>query len=178
MGPLGWRPLQPLRGPAPRRRSPRRQGLQPLWLTDPRMQMAAKMMIAGGIGSAALVLAALLPFSPQTHATPPASRPMVRLAELEIDAGQLDAYKAILAEEQEASVRVEPGVLALHSVALAGKPTQIRLLEVYASQSAYEAHLQTSHFIRYKTLTEKMVKCLTLMETTPILLCAKANGPA
>ena len=64
--------------------------------------------------------------------------PMVRMAELEIDPAQLDAYKAILAEEQEASVRLEPGVLMLHSVSLADSPTSIRLLEVYANRSAYE----------------------------------------
>lgn len=100
---------------------------------------------------------------------------MVRIAELEIDPVQLDAYKAILREEQEASVRLEPGVLMLHSVAIADSPTSIRLLEVYASRSAYEAHLEAPHFVKYKTLTEKMVKSLRLVETTPILLCAKSS---
>jgi len=52
---------------------------------------------------------------------------------LEVDPVQLEAYKAILAEEQEASVRLEPGVLMLHSVAIAESPTSIRLLEVYGS---------------------------------------------
>src|SRR5678815_918380 len=56
--------------------------------------------------------------------------PMVRIAEVEVDPAQLDAYKAILAEEQEASVRLEAGVLMLHSTAIADQPTQIRLLEV------------------------------------------------
>ena len=106
------------------------------------------------------------------------AEPMVRIAELEIDPQQLDAYKAILAEEQEASVRLEPGVLMLHSVAIADNPTHIRLLEVYASRSAYEAHLKSPHFIKYKTSTEKMVKSLRLVETTPILLCAKSKGQA
>jgi quinol monooxygenase YgiN len=101
---------------------------------------------------------------------------MVRIAELEIDPDQLDAYKALLAEEQEASVRLEPGVLMLHSVALADNPTSIRLLEVYASRSAYEAHLKAPHFIKYKTSTEKMVKSLRLVPTIPISLCAKASG--
>jgi hypothetical protein len=52
------------------------------------------------------------------------ARPMVRIAELEIDPEQLDAYKAILAEEREALVRLEPGVLMLHTVAIADNPTQ------------------------------------------------------
>lgn len=101
---------------------------------------------------------------------------MVRIAELEIEPNQLDAYKAILAEEQEASVRLEPGVLMLHSVAITDHPTSIRLLEVYASRSAYEAHLKSPHFLKYKTSTAKMVRSLTLVETTPILLCSKSRG--
>ena len=109
---------------------------------------------------------------------PDAALPMVRVAELEIDPAQLDAYKALLAEEQEASVRMEPGVLMLHSVAIADHPTQIRLLEVYTSRSAYEAHLKAPHFVKYKTSTEKMVKSLKLIPTTPILLCAKSKGRA
>ena len=112
-----------------------------------------------------------------TAAIPTESTPMVRIAELEIDPAQIDAYAAILAEEQEASVRLEPGVLMLHSVALADQPTHVRLLEVYASRAAYEAHLKAPHFIKYKTSTEKMVRSLKLIETKPILLCAKSESP-
>lgn len=99
---------------------------------------------------------------------------MVRIAEIEIDPNQLVAYKTLLAEEQEASVRLEPGVLMLHSVAIAAQPTQIRLLEVYADRAAYEAHIRSPHFMKYKASTERMVKSLKLIETMPILLCAKA----
>lgn len=101
---------------------------------------------------------------------------MVRMAELEIDPAQLDAYKALLAEEQEASVRLEPGVLMLHSVAIVEDPTKIRLLEVYASKNAYNSHIRSPHFLKYKTSTEKMVKSLKLVDTVPILLCAKPTG--
>jgi quinol monooxygenase YgiN len=104
-----------------------------------------------------------------------AAPPMVRIAELEIDPAQLRAYKAILAEEQEASVRLEPGVLMLHSVTLKDEPNHVRLLEVYANRAAYEAHLKAPHFIKYKTSTEHMVKSLRLLEAKPILLCAKAT---
>jgi len=104
---------------------------------------------------------------------PRSGEPYVRIAELEIDPRHLDAYKAILAEEQEASVRLEPGVVMLHSVAIVGQPNQIRLLEVYASRSAYEAHLDAPHFLRYKDLTANMVVSLNLTDAAPILLCAK-----
>jgi quinol monooxygenase YgiN len=98
---------------------------------------------------------------------------VVRLAELEIDPAQLDRYKSALREEIEASIRLEPGVLTLYSVSVKGHPTQIRLFEMYASQAAYEAHLQSPHFRKYKAETTGMVKSLTLLETDPILLGSK-----
>jgi quinol monooxygenase YgiN len=135
--------------------------------------------VALASGAALLAIgAATLSFSGAAREAAPGSADlMVRIAELEIDPVQLDAYKTILAEEQEASVRLEPGVLMLHSVALADSPTSIRLLEVYASRSAYEAHIQSPHFVKYKTSTETMVRALRLVDTTPILLCAKSRGP-
>lgn len=48
------------------------------------------------------------------------SQSYVRIAELEIDPAQVDAYKAALKEEIEASIRLEPGVLSLHAVAVKG----------------------------------------------------------
>lgn len=105
-----------------------------------------------------------------------APEPMVRIAELEIDPAQIAAYKAILREEQEASVRTEPGVLMLHSVAIPARPTHVRLLEVYASRAAYEAHVRAAHFLKYKNATAKMVLSLRLIDADPILLCARTNG--
>jgi quinol monooxygenase YgiN len=98
---------------------------------------------------------------------------IARLAELEIDPAQLHSYKALLAEEIEASVKSEQGVLMLHAVSIKGRPSQIRIFEVYADQEAYQAHLVSPHFLKYKTLTSSMVRSLRLVETDPIMLCAK-----
>jgi 4-carboxymuconolactone decarboxylase len=46
---------------------------------------------------------------------------------------------------------------------------------MYADAAAYEAHLQTPHFKKYKTGTQGMVKSLVLVETDPILLGAKTK---
>ncbi len=100
---------------------------------------------------------------------------VVRLAELQIDPGQLEKYKAALREEIEVSIRVERGVLALYAVAVKGDPAQIRIFEMYADAAAYEAHLQTPHFKKYKTSTQGMVKSLVLVETDPVLLRAKSK---
>jgi quinol monooxygenase YgiN len=91
-----------------------------------------------------------------------------RIAELEIDPAQLAAYKALLAEEIEASVRLEPGVIFLHGVSLQDAPHKVRMLECYANQEAYDLHLKSAHFLKYKTLTAGMVRSLTLLEANPI----------
>jgi quinol monooxygenase YgiN len=98
---------------------------------------------------------------------------IVRIAELEIDPNQLTAYKAALKEEISASIRLEPGVLALYAVSVKDHPSQIRLFESYSSQSAYESHLRTAHFLKYKSDTQTMVRSLNLIETDPILLGSK-----
>jgi quinol monooxygenase YgiN len=98
---------------------------------------------------------------------------LVRIAELEIDPQQVEAYRAALREEIEASIRIEPGVLTLYAVAVKDHPEKVRLFEVYRDQAAYEAHRQSAHFKRYKEGTRTMVKSLTLLETEPILLGTK-----
>jgi len=100
-------------------------------------------------------------------------QPLVRIAELEIDFGQLPTYREALKEEVETSIRVEPGVLKLYAVSVKDQPSQIRILEVYRDQAAYESHLQTPHFKKYKAETQGMVKSLKLIETEPILLGGK-----
>jgi len=100
---------------------------------------------------------------------------IVRIAELEIDPAQLDAYKLTLKEEIETSIRVEPGVLTLYAVSLKEHPEQIRLFEMYRNAASYESHLQSPHFKSYKARTLPMVKGLRLIETEPILLGSKAR---
>ena len=98
---------------------------------------------------------------------------VVRIAKLNIDSAQLDNYKAFLKEEIEASVRLEAGVLTLNAVADKKNPTQITIMEIYANQEAYLAHIKSPHFLKYKTGTKDMVKSLELMETVPIALESK-----
>lgn len=93
----------------------------------------------------------------------------VRLAKIEVDAAQLDQYKTLLKEEIEASVKLEPGVLTLYAVSENDNPTYITILEIYANEDAYKAHLLTPHFLKYKNGTKDMVKSLTLVETIPLV---------
>lgn len=44
-----------------------------------------------------------------------------------------------------------------------------KILEIYADEAAYKAHLQTPHFLKYKNGTKEMVKSLELIEVTPLI---------
>jgi quinol monooxygenase YgiN len=94
---------------------------------------------------------------------------MVRIANLMIDALHLESYKAALKEEIEASLRLEPGVLTLYAVSAKDDPTRFTILEIYGNQASYEAHLKTPHFIKYKTITQDMVKSLELVDSEPLV---------
>jgi 4-carboxymuconolactone decarboxylase len=91
------------------------------------------------------------------------------LAKLVIDAHQLEQYNALLKEEIETSIRVEPGVLTLYAVAERERPNHITILEVYASEQAYQQHIQTPHFLKYKTGTKDMVISLELIDVNPLI---------
>lgn len=93
---------------------------------------------------------------------------MIRIAEIEIYPEHLSQYKAILKEESAASVKLEPGVLAIFPMYQKSDSTQIRIIEIYNDKEAYQAHLKTPHFQKYKTSTTKMVKTLKLVEMDAI----------
>ena len=89
---------------------------------------------------------------------------MVRISEIEIFPEYLEDYNIILKEEASASVKIEPGVIAIFPMFQKKNPTQIRIIEIYADKASYESHLQTPHFQNYKTTTLKMVKDLKLID--------------
>lgn len=93
---------------------------------------------------------------------------MVRIAEIEIYPEYLSEYKDILKEEASASVKLEPGVLIIFPMYEKNDSTQIRILEMYNDHDAYQSHLKTPHFLKYKATTLKMVKSLKLIDMNTI----------
>jgi predicted TIM-barrel fold metal-dependent hydrolase/quinol monooxygenase YgiN len=93
---------------------------------------------------------------------------LVRIAEIEVHPQYLDEYLAAAKEIQQKSLATEPGVLCLFPTQLKQYSTQIRILEIYASQEAYQHHIQTAHFQRYKLGTLHMVKSLKLQDLQPL----------
>ena len=94
---------------------------------------------------------------------------IVRLAEIEVVPEYLEEYLAYAKEVGVTSVKVEPGVLTLFSMQTKEDPCKIYILEIYADKEAYQSHLQTAHFKKYKEGTAKMVKSLKLIDTKPMV---------
>lgn len=126
-----------------------------------------------GSGLLSILMIFMLSVSSPGSAAAQDKNQVVRIASLRIDSAQLENYMAALKEHAETAVRVEPGVLTLYAVAEKNDPTRITVFEIYADAAAYQAHLQTPHFKKYKSTTKDMVKSLELVETVPIVLAAK-----
>ena len=93
---------------------------------------------------------------------------IVRLAEIEVYPQYLTEYLKYANEVDRLSVEREPGVVCLFPMQSAEDSTQIRILEIYASEEAYQSHIKTEHFQRYKQGTLHMVKDLRLPTMKPL----------
>lgn len=93
---------------------------------------------------------------------------ITRLAVIEVDSTYLEDYKTFLKEGVEQALKKEPGVLTIYPMAEVLRPNHFTILEVYASKAAYEAHLKTPHFLKYKNGTMHMVKTLQLITVNPL----------
>ena len=93
---------------------------------------------------------------------------LVRIAEIEVHPEYLEAYLNAATEIQQKSLAEEPGVLCLFPNQMKEDSAQFRILEIYASQEAYQHHIQTAHFQKYKQGTLHMVKSLKLQDLKPL----------
>ena len=93
---------------------------------------------------------------------------IVRLAEIEVYPEYLSEYLSYANEVDRLSVEREAGVVCLFPMQSAEDSTKIRILEIYASEEAYQQHLKTDHFQRYKQGTLHMVKNLRLPTMQPL----------
>lgn len=100
---------------------------------------------------------------------------MVRIAKIQVDPDQLEKYNTALKEQMTTAVKLEPGVLSYHAVADKKNPANITILEVYADTAAYEKHILTPHFKKYKETVQNMVKALELVDVDIIGTAIKSN---
>ena len=72
-------------------------------------------------------------------------------------------------EVGETSLRTEPGVLTMYTC-------KITILETYTSKEAYDKHIASVHFQKYKQGTLHMVKSLVLSDQTPLNPANRINN--
>lgn len=105
-----------------------------------------------------------------------ASDGIVRLSKIEVYPQYLDEYLKYAVEVGEISLRTEPGVLSMYAVQDKEDPRLVTILETYASKDAYEKHVASKHFQKYKQGTLHMVKSLQLCDQTPLNPANKINN--
>jgi len=100
---------------------------------------------------------------------------MIRLAKIEVDPLQLDKYNSALKEQMTAAIRLEPGVLTYYALSDKHNPLHVTILEIYADTAAYQKHITTAHFKKYKETVKDMVKSLALVDVDLIAAAKKPD---
>ena len=90
---------------------------------------------------------------------------MYRIAKIKVDSNQLDLYQVALNMQMNTAIELEPGVLSYTVVADKKDSSSITIFEVYASLEAYQSHIATPHFKKYKETVKDMVLSLELIDT-------------
>ena len=101
---------------------------------------------------------------------------IIRLSKIEVYPQYLDKYINYATEVGEISLRNELGVLTMYAIGEKENPCNITILETYASHAAYEKHIASEHFQRYKLETLHMVKSLVLSDQTPLNPANRINN--
>ena len=97
----------------------------------------------------------------------------MRIAKITVDSLKLHDYLKALKTQMESALKYEEGVLAYSAVQDKNNPTKITIFETYASIAAYQSHIQTEYFKKYKTTVTDMVKQLELTDVIPIAIRSK-----
>ncbi len=108
-------------------------------------------------------------------ATAQVNTKMYRIAKIKVDANQLERYQVALNEQMNAAIQLEPGVLSYTVVADKKDASSITIFEVYASLEAYQSHIATPHFKKYKETVKDMVLSLELIDTELVARVQKAD---
>ncbi len=94
---------------------------------------------------------------------------VTRVAQIEVYPQYLEEYLRAAYEVAETSVRNEKGVLFLYPMQVEREKNKILILGGCRDQAAYQVHIQTPHFLKYKSGTLQMVKSLELIDAHPLL---------
>ena len=92
-----------------------------------------------------------------------------RISEVEVHPQYAESYLPYAAEVASVSVTNEPGVVSIFPMRDKKNPNRFRIIEIYADEKAYKAHIESAHFKKYKSGTLHMVKELALLDHEPLV---------
>lgn len=104
-----------------------------------------------------------------------ASNRIYRIAKITIDSNHINNYQLALTEQMQAAIQHEPGVISYTAFADKKDPTKITIIEVYASKAAYQSHIETRHFKKYKQTVSNWVLSLELLDQVLIAAAEQNN---
>ncbi|MBQ6470711.1 MAG: amidohydrolase family protein [Victivallales bacterium] len=131
---------------------------------DPQLQPIAQKILCDN----ALRLFRIEPKQTSSPAKQSTGEMLTRIAEIEVFPQYLEAYLAAASSVGAESVAKESGVLCIFPMQRKETPNQIRIVEIYRNEAAYQFHLNTPHFKKYKEGTLHMVKSLDLVPMNPL----------
>jgi quinol monooxygenase YgiN len=102
----------------------------------------------------------------------------IRLVKIELDSNAVNNFNKLGKKIMQPGIKKEPGILVMYAIGEKDNPTHVSILEVYKNLDAYNQHIATPHYLKYKERTKTMIKSLKLIDVNPILLGSKPEGNA
>lgn len=90
---------------------------------------------------------------------------IIRISEIEVYPEYLEEYLVYAKEVAKDSIKNEKNVVSIYPMVVIKNNNLIRILEIYKNQDAYQNHISSPHFKKYKEGTLHMVKHLDLIDT-------------
>jgi len=108
--------------------------------------------------------------------TPAGKMPLVHWAVLRAKPGAMREMMGMAARNVAPLSAQEPGTYALYGGMDKRAPNVVRLLEIYEDEAAYEAHVGSDGFRKYKEEREPLLEELDILPVDPVVLEQKESG--
>lgn len=92
------------------------------------------------------------------------------LLKTQLKPGSYAAFMAAMEGNAAASVRDEPGCLTFDVLRDRSDPDRVWLYEVYVDEAAFEAHMQTAHFLASRPLVNPLILSQEVIEADVLAL--------
>jgi len=87
-----------------------------------------------------------------------------------------DRFMAEMLDDARGSVRDEPGCLRFDVIQDEKEPNRIYLYEVYADRAAFDVHMTTPHFLKWKSAVQDWFAAPPVVGAGPSVFPADCDG--